>query len=330
MNVPQDPTPIADHVLEQASEWFATLQDQNVSEKEKSEWKLWLNSSLEHQKAWTSIEEISKTFHKTSQSTEAVPVREILSSSKQAKRGSKINYLTVILLIGFLPLFTWHSYSPFELDGNTLNLTTLIGETRSLQLADGTHIWLNTNTKLRVRYDQNLRIIKLLYGEVLIETRKEDNQDGVLVVETVDGRMTALGTRFNVRYHKSAYTELSVFEGAVKIEPAMTTAHRVVNAGHSNVFNQQTIAESQKVDLARQAWTKGILLADNIPLCDFLDELSRYSDDEIICSKEVASINLIGSYSTDDIHTVFTALQSSIPVYIWQVNPGIWRVEKRK
>lgn len=327
MTTPQNSSPIDDDVLEQAAEWFAILQDQSVTEQEKSAWQLWLKASAEHQRAWLSIEDISNTFHSASKESETVPVHEILSASKRSTPLANTSRFLSIVLIGFLSFFAWDAYSPFNLNGNVY--ATQVGETRFIELEDGSQIWLNTHTEIEVSFEQNLRAITLLHGEILIDTHK-DNLHRPFVVDTEEGRMTALGTHFTVRYVDNKTTDLTVFEGAVKIDPELTSNNRVVKAGQRNSFDQSAIFDVQPANMASQAWSKGILLADNTPICEFLTELSRYSHDKIICSKEVEPIILVGSYSIKDINTVFTSLQSSVPVYIWQVSPGTWRVDKKK
>jgi len=65
--------------------------------------------------------------------------------------------LTTTFLAG-----TWLEYSP-----QTVNYVTLIGEHRSVELADNSHIDLNTDTRVSVRISLLHRDVVLTQGEAL-------------------------------------------------------------------------------------------------------------------------------------------------------------------
>ncbi|MEJ1962448.1 MAG: FecR domain-containing protein [Gammaproteobacteria bacterium] len=69
---------------------------------------------------------------------------------------------------------------------------TDVGEQRTLTLADGTRIYLNTDTRVVVRYDEHVRRVELKSGEALFEVAHRPDQPFVVVAG--DRTITALGT----------------------------------------------------------------------------------------------------------------------------------------
>jgi transmembrane sensor len=211
------------------------------------------------------------------------------------------------------------------------NFQSAIGETQTITLSDGTIVVLNTNTQIRAIYSEKLRRIVLTSGEIMVSSAPDNIQPArPLVVDTDNGRLSPIGTRFNVR-HVDQSTELNVFEGAVKIQPNHTNSMAIVTAGRQGRFDKQQIFDSNlEADNSRDAWTRGILLADNQPLCKFVSELNRYRQNAIICSSDVSHFKLVGAYPLTDTEQIIDAVESSLPIRFWQVNEKIWRVDMRR
>jgi transmembrane sensor len=57
---------------------------------------------------------------------------------------------------------------------------TGVGEQRLLNLKDGTHVFLNTATHIRVEYDSSTRLIELETGEALFDVAKRADQPFVV------------------------------------------------------------------------------------------------------------------------------------------------------
>lgn len=186
------------------------------------------------------------------------------------------------------------------------------GEIRDTRLADGTHLWLSSRTAVEIDYSQHLRRLQLLQGEVLVDTA---NDPRPLVVDALHGRLQALGTRFSVR-EGQGFTQLSVFAGAVRIEPANSAAVQVVPAGRQVRIGDAGIGASEPVALAREAWSRGVLLADNRRLADFIDELAEHVPGYLGCDPRVAELRLVGAYPLNDPERILAALERSLPVRV--------------
>jgi transmembrane sensor len=80
-------------------------------------------------------------------------------------------------------------------------------------------VLLNTASAISARFDSEARRLHHYAGEILVETAHERIQALPFIVQTADGRLQALGTKFIVRKHARS-TTLSVLQGAVQVMPA--------------------------------------------------------------------------------------------------------------
>jgi transmembrane sensor len=119
-----------------------------------------------------------------------------------------------------LALFTADRYLP--LDYWLADQRTATGEQRTLRLADGTLINLNTHSAVDVRFDEAAPG-RAAGRRDLVETAHGDARP--FIVETREGSMRALGTRFLVK-REAEGTRLSVLQSAVAAHPESAGKNR--------------------------------------------------------------------------------------------------------
>ena len=142
----------------------------------------------------------------------------------------------------------------------------------SLELADGTRVWLNTESKLRypVAFTGDERRVEM-DGEVYFEVAKNREKPFVVTVNGVDIRV--LGTSFNV----SAYQE--------DVVTTLVTGKVQLKKGDEQVVllpNQQAIWSDDKfkvkqVDARNYVlWKEGIFYFEDVDLEMILDDMARW------------------------------------------------------
>ncbi len=319
-------------ILMQAADWFSILQSGDVSKDEEDLWLEWLTANTLHQQAWVQVEQVSGSFQKLKNRPDSYAARKLLTQKEHKQSSTSIiQNLFIFCLLCIVGGFGWFQFTPQQIIYSEKNFQSAIGETQTITLSDGTIVVLNTNTQIRTIYSEKLRRIVLTSGEIMVSSAPDNIQPArPLVVDTDNGRLTPIGTRFNVR-HIDQTTELNVFEGAVKIQPNHTNSMAIVTSGRQGRFDKQQIFDSNlEADNSRQSWTRGILLADNLPLCEFVSELNRYRQSTIICSPDISHFKLVGAYPLTDTEQILDAVESSLPIRFWQVNEKIWRVDMRR
>lgn len=311
--------------LEQAASWYVQLNDQQSGQQEREHWQAWLAQSSEHQAAWHYVERVSQRFAALQDNHQQAAGHVLRNSGRSSlNRRQTVKSLLVLMSGGLLGWSAWReSALPLSLARWTADLSTGTGETRETRLSDGSQIWINALSALNVRFDTAQRLLLLQAGEVLIDTAKDTSRP--LLVQTVEGRMRALGTRFSVR-QEDRRTVLNVYEGAVEVKTAQGQV-QVAEAGQQLSFSQDHIPTPTAASASREAWRRGLLLADNLPLGQLLEELSRYRAGYLGCDPAVAGLPVMGSFPLKDTDQALRLLEAALPVRVhkpleWWVNVG--------
>ncbi|WP_043307559.1 FecR domain-containing protein [Pseudomonas sp. ML96] len=300
--------------LEQAAEWFARLRDERVSEQDRLAWQLWLEAQPQHRQAWQRVEMISSQF-------ERLPQRQAARSALQARgmdRRQALKVLSVIsggTLLAFagrgLPWQQWQA-----------NQRTAVGEVQGSQLADGSRLWLNTDSALDVDFSASLRRLALYRGEVLVDVAEDDRP---LWLETEHARLRVQGGRFAVRQRDDGYL-VSAERGALEI---LGTRHQALAAGQQVCFDALRVGQPAPLRPGQQAWAHGILQADDMPLGEFIAELGRYQRGHLGCDPQVAHLRLVGAFPLAEPERIYAALEASLPVRVVRRLPWWISIEPR-
>ena len=119
--------------------------------------------------------------------------------------------VTVVVVIGIGVASTlWLRADPF-LRSNGF-YSTAVGQQQSTTLADGSVVLLNTNSQIKVNYNNEYRDIRLLQGEAHFTVA--ENAAYPFRVYAGNGRIEAVGTAFSV-YLKDTTIDVTVTEGVV-------------------------------------------------------------------------------------------------------------------
>lgn len=293
-------------VLQDAAQWFAVLQSGSASEADRLAWRSWLREP-EHAAAWQRVERISGQFQPLADDRIARSASRLL----QQRQPSRRHALKVLSLAGGGALLLakgvggWQDWS--------VDQRTAVGEVRDLRLADGSQLWLNTDSAVDVAFDGPVRQLALYRGELLLDTPDEPRP---LLLRTAQGQLQAhQRARFAVRQH-SETTRIDVFAGTLRIQPAHIGAPQTLASGQRAIFGRDFIHTAQPAQAASQAWADGVLLADNQRLEDFVAELARYRRGYIGCDPRIADLRVVGAFPLADTERVLDALESTLPLRI--------------
>ena len=193
-------------------------------------------------------------------------------------------------------------------------LQTKVGEQRSVLLADGSRVTLNTASKIEVRLQADHRVVELLQGEVLFEVahdvqRPFDVHAGNVVVRVV-------GTQFDID-RRATRTAVTVVEGRVAMIAAGSRTENlpVLSAGDRVVvYGSGPVALEHDVNLAETtAWTQHQLVFHHRPLGEVADEFNRYNVGRIeIRSPSLREQEVTGTFRPNDVAS-FVAVLAGIP-----------------
>lgn len=305
--------PVSARVLDAAIAWQLRLDSGSGSAEEQAEFAHWHGASEEHARAWMQLGMLDQRFNAA-----AGPARQALLQSRanlrQRIRKVGSGLASVVLVAGLLSwVSTYQSLGYWLADQRTAT-----GEQRSLRLSDGTLISLNTHSAVDIRFDGKERLIVLHEGEISIETGHKD--DRPFVVATEDGRLRALGTRFLVKVEDQG-TRLSVLQSAVAAKPQDSGDEQILHEGQQVVMSHDRLGQIAALNIGADAWTRGMLVVDNVRLEDLVDELGRYRSGYLGVAPEVADLRITGSFPLTDTNLALTSLLPTLPVQIEQHTP---------
>ena len=322
--------PIDLAIAMQAAEWLATLMSGEATPAETTAWQHWRQAHPDHERAWAHIESASGGLRQL----DAQAGRQALLQGPAARPVSRRRSLQLLAWIGTIGLTGWlgarSDYAPGFARAALADVSTGVGQRRELDLPDGSRLHLNSGSAVNIRFSGTQRLLQLVQGEIFIATAREAGLPyRPFLVETVHGHAQALGTRYSVR-QADDHTMVAVEEGAVRLMPRHGDGSVVLPAGRSAGMDARRVRSTQAASPDTWAWRKGLLLADDMPLRDFLHELSRYRHGLLGCDDAVAGLRISGVFPLDDAQAVLLALPESLPVDI-RLRTRYWvQVEARR
>lgn len=308
--------PISAAVADQAVEWLTLLMSGSTSVQDQQAWQAWRAASPEHERAWRHIEAMTGRL-------KALPAKSVYQTlspyARQPAQASRRTLLRSLFWGGLLAgsgllasrTSTWQTQLAEHRTGT--------GEQRSVMLSDGTRLTLNTATALDLQFDAHTRLLHLHAGEIMIVTAAAQGVQPVdsrpLEVQTAQGRIRAMGTRFCVR-QDDGHTQVSVQESAVQVRPTRSERVQVLLAGQRTGFSSTQIDPLRPLNEADMAWTRGQIIADDMPLGEFIAELDRYRPGVLRCDPQVAGLRLSGVFPLHDSERILATLPSVLPVQV--------------
>ncbi|WP_341327908.1 FecR family protein [Methylotuvimicrobium sp. KM2] len=215
----------------------------------------------------------------------------------------------LILLIGWLNPYA--GIQPWLAD-----YRTAIGARQTVQLADGSRIYLNSGSALNTRYTPEARRVELISGEAEFVVGK--NPGRPFIVTAGGHEIKALGTEFIVR-KRSREVSVTVIESAVQVaQPDYPTIDAVVlhpgEQVRAAVGQQPGAAVQVKIEKVR-AWRDNRLIFESEPLDKVIEEINRYRPGRVILAdKTLAAHRVSGVFDIDRIDRILAVISQTLPV----------------
>lgn len=293
-------------ILDEAIDWLVLLQSGAATDHDRAELARWCQRSPAHEATWQRAEGVLDTFRQ-------VPSQLGRDTFARLPGTSRRELLAMLMLA--VP-GAWLAWRHMPWQEWTADLRTATGVQKTMVLADGTRLVLNTATAVDVAFTPAERRITLVAGEILITTAQDPSPvPRPFIVCTSQGRLRPLGTRFNVR-SLGGSTRVAVFEGAVEVRPVASALAVVVRAGEQMAFTAGELQAMQPADASAALWAQGMLLACDMCLGDLVTELARYHHGILRCDPAAAGLTVSGAFPVMDTEASLIMLERSLPVRI--------------
>jgi transmembrane sensor len=288
-----------------ARAWWVRLDSGNCSPDEQAEFNTWLAADPVHRQAYKQLGELWGAL-------DAIASKITIPAASKPKPALwRWQWALPTLAGGCLALWL---FNPLWIIVRA-DFHTGFGETRDVHLSDGSTVHLNGNSALEVHIDGEQRQLTLLQGEAWFEVSPDKARP--FRVDSEHGRVTALGTAFNVRL-RDGKAEVSVTQHsvAVDLEQADGKAlHVVVAEGQQLAYSAESgLGDLQSIDSQTvTAWQRGKLVFENRPLGEVVAELNRYHRGFLLINDaELAQRRVNGVFRTDQALSVLAALETSL------------------
>lgn len=313
--------------LKAATNWYAKLNADNVSVADRLAFQNWRQASEDNDQAWQKVQSIAGQFDGIAPTIS----KATLLTANQPKSLDRRRILKNLGIVAAATTTGWLTYQQQPWQTLTADYTTQTGGQREIRLTDNTKIILNTNSAINIAYTAQSRTVMLIKGEVFIETGHGSDSNLPFIVQTHQGNVRALGTKFTVRNNGNYHT-VAVFEGAVEITPTPTTAlthgsSLRVNQGDMVTFGERYFSQTKPLTPGADLWVKGMINVVKMPLKDFVLELRRYHKGILRCDSNAAQILISGAFPIKDMDALFASLERTYPVRIDSVTK-YWVVVK--
>lgn len=356
---------VSREVAREAARRIMILSDDDVPDDFLLQCQSWRQLSAEHEEAWCRAINLQQKMGllpaalvRTSlqRPDPAAPVRPVSDPERRRHISMLVGLIVAGPAAGLLLPSQLRQWGQSQWYGITSDYRTRPGQQQRIELPEGSVLQLNTDTAVSIEYSSEQRVIILHEGEIHLSSA-HDPRHRPLSVRTPHGVLTALGTRFIVRYlPEESMTALAVEEGAVAVDMDQTVLrsdttigsvsensrtaaddhrkkttdenhkdrkgqHIVAYAGQSVRFNQVS-AEPVRSDLAGlDQWQKGLLIADQLPLGELVGELARYRTGWLRCDPEVAHLKITGVFQLSNTDAILNSLPHTLPVAVVYRSP---------
>jgi len=199
-----------------------------------------------------------------------------------------------------------------------------------IQLADGTKVWLNSESQLKFPVafnDGELRKVELVYGEAYFEVSPSTAHKGSkFEVLTKKQTVQVIGTQFNIKaYNDETNIYTTLVEGKVAVSIPPNKKQLLVPKEQSD-FNLLTNSINvSKVDVySSVAWKEGFFSFRTMPLKEIMKVLSRwYNVDVTFANKKLENVKFNGVLRKDqDIKEILTTIQTTKSINAYEVKNG--------
>jgi transmembrane sensor len=311
-------------VATEAADWYARLRAPEVSELDAARFRAWLAGDPKRRREFEAIDTFWEDLKSVEHSAEVAATRAAIAArrARSSAHGSPARRTffwaaaaAVLLVIG-TALWMGERQKDFY--------ATAVGEQRTVPLADGSVVTLNTATKILLHFSGRRRDVELIAGQANFEVAKDPSRP--FVVTAGNRAVRAVGTQFDV-YKSADEVTVTLIEGKVAVTPAgapepagpisaanpIGSDEIILNAGEQLSYGGKVArVQPTKADLPRvEAWRARKLDFSDTPLTEAIAEANRYSNKQIVLNApDLGTARISGTFEAGKNELFVEGLQS--------------------
>ena len=294
------PSAEARQAIRAAAQWLALMESGAANERDRAELQTWRNSHSSHEQAWQKAQLLRQRFAE-------LPSALAMASLDRPQESRRTVLKRALGAVALVPA-AWLVSRQLPLDVWSADLRTATGEGKTVRLADGSSLQLNTASAVDI--DLTKRWLKLVEGEIALSVPGSSP----LTVQTHFGQVIVSQGEVCVRQGQTG-CKVSVLKGAVRLQP-LRGPDFSLQAGRQVSLQAAGAGAIEPFDVLAPGWREGVLMAQNQPLGDFLRELSSYRPGVLRWEPALESLRVTGSFRLQDTDRILALLAASLPLEV--------------
>jgi transmembrane sensor len=316
-------------LLLEASRWFARMRGPDA-ETSRFAFEAWRRADPEHDRAYRGLEQSWRNASLIAQTS--VGRNRSLARARRPWHGLSPYRIAlaagavVLLAVGLSTLL----YREWAATTSTARaqIATSVGNLRTVRLADGSAITLDTNSAITVDFGSSRRVVHLLHGRARFDVAHDARRP--FAVDAGAGEVVARGTLFDVDVTRPDLRVI-LYRGAVdvKLSPPGRAPTLVQRLGPGQRFIQADGGSDAVVDPAPKGedhWVGGMLSFDAVPLADVAAQANRYTADHVRVNPDVADLKVTGAFRSGRSEDLARSLAATFNLTVRHLPDGDWEL----
>jgi transmembrane sensor len=284
----------------EAATWLARLHADDKSPADECTFRIWLAADPCHAAAFEAVTEVWDVTGAAWTDAVAVP-REAAPTTRRRALMAGVAGIAAAAT-GFAVWQTSYA-GVYE---------TATGEQKHVVLADGTQVFLDTDTRIHASYDSRTRFVSLERGRCNFNIMESDERP--FVVDAAAKRILAGHTELDVRRDGDDVCVIMV-QGSASVMDKNDRQRTELRRGDRLTANAGRILVDRPKLLPLLAWQTGQAVFDNDSLSDAVHEMNRYSVVKLeISDPSVARMRISGVYRVGDNAAFGRSIAALLPV----------------
>lgn len=300
--------------IKEAADWLARLRADDRSWEDERAFRAWMAADPRNaaafeaaNAAWESVGALPRDLRSGHVNLEPVMNRRVLMAGGVS---------ALAVLGGSFAFLQSAQAEAFQTD---------IGEQKHVALRDGTAVFLDTDTKLVVKFDDKNRMVDLRHGRANFRVAL-DSQKRAFTVKAAQKLVIGTRSTFDVGRDGDQVSVLLI-QGRAMVENSAANAGtpETLSDGERLVFTSGRLVKQDRPDLLPlMAWHTGQAMFENSALSSVVTEMNRYSTIKLeIDDARLTNMKVSGVYRVGDNAHFARSLQSLLPIKVRMANDRI-------
>lgn len=306
--------------LEEAAEWQLRLA-QDADPALRTEYRHWIAEPRNAQaaeavgKGWNAVGAMASTPELLEMRQQAL-ARVRRATARGSWRGRLGWAAAACLILGMAGGAAF-----LELRLQPVEYETEIGGRRVVALADGSHVSMDSDSAMEVRFTDTERAIKLTRGRARFDVAHDTSCPFTVTAGTET--VVAVGTSFDVEKLGSTVL-VTLLQGQVVVKDEVKAKPSVsLTPGQQLVAARHTAPTVASADLqVAAAWEAGHLVFHDEPLSSVVERINRYTEHPVTVDQSAADIRISGVFNAGDVGSFVSAITGYFPVQATTTGSG--------